>query len=125
MTTLFARQLRQNRTDAERKLWNRLRRKQLEGARFRQQTPIGRYIVDFFCPEALLIVEVDGSQHLGERDHMRDEWLTKEGYRVLRFWNNDVLKNTESVVAAIFNALQSRLITPTPTRPPRGGGGSQ
>jgi very-short-patch-repair endonuclease len=92
MTTLLARRLRKNRTDAERKLWSRLRRKQLEGVRFRQQAPIGRFVVDFFCPEALLIVEVDGSQHLGEKDRARDEWLAAEGYRVLRFWNNDVVR---------------------------------
>jgi very-short-patch-repair endonuclease len=107
MTTLLAQRLRKNRTDAERKLWSRLRRKQLKGARFRQQAPIGRYIVDFFCPEALLIVEVDGSQHLSDKDRARDEWLTAEGYRVLRFWNNDVLKNTDDVVTAIFDALQA------------------
>ncbi len=123
MTTLLARRLRQNRTDAERKLWNRLRRKQLEGARFRQQVPIGRYIVDFFCPEAMLIVEVDGGQHAGERDLARYEWLTAEGYSVLRFWNNDVLQNADGVVLTILDALQRRLHTPTPARPPQGGGG--
>jgi len=108
MTTLLARRLRKNRTDAECKLWSRLRRKQLEGVRFRQQAPIGRFVVDFLCPEALLIVEVDGSQHLGEKDRVRDEWLTGEGYRVLRFWNNDVLKNTDGVVTAIFDVLKVR-----------------
>jgi very-short-patch-repair endonuclease len=71
MRTLLARRLRQNRTDAERKLWSRLRRKQLEGARFRQQVPIGAYIVDFFCPEILLIVELDGGQHGSDEDRKR------------------------------------------------------
>ncbi len=108
MTTLLARQLRQNRTGAERKLWSRLRRKQLAGARFRQQVPVGRYIVDFFCPEAQLIIEVDGSQHSAKRDSTRDEWLAKEGYRVLRFWNNDVLKNIDGVVTTILDVLMSR-----------------
>jgi ATP-dependent helicase HrpA/adenine-specific DNA-methyltransferase len=123
MRTLLARRLRQNRTDAERKLWSRLRRKQLEGARFRQQVPIGAYIVDFFCPEILLIVELDGGQHGSDEDRKRDQWLEAEGYRILRFWNNDVLQNTDGVVLTIIGVVQSRLITPTPTRPPQGGGG--
>jgi len=123
MRTFLARRLRQNLTDTERKLWNRLRRKQLEGARFRQQVPIGRFIVDFFCPEAMLIVEVDGGQHADEKDLARDEWLAAEGYCVLRFWNNDLLQNADGVVMKILDTVRRRSITPTPTRPPRGGGG--
>ena len=85
--------------------------------------PIGRFIVDFFCPEAMLIVEVDGGQHAHEKDLARDEWLTAEGYCVLRFWNNDVLQNADGVVLKILDAVRRRSITPTPTRPPQGGGG--
>lgn len=88
-TNTRARELRWNMTDAERKLWAALRRRQILGYRFRRQQPIGPYIADFFCPEAKLIIEVDGSQH-GEElqaldDKRRTEWLEKNGYRVLRF----------------------------------------
>jgi very-short-patch-repair endonuclease len=98
-----AKQLRQQPTDAEAKLWSRLRYKQLDGFRFRRQAPIGPYIVDFFCPTAKLIVEVDGGQHADKRDYdeRRTEWLEERGYRVLRFWNNDVLENIEGVLAEI------------------------
>jgi len=101
--------LRHNPTDAEIRLWSRLRGKQLGGFRFRRQHPIGFYVVDFFCPEARLIVEVDGGQH-GEhnaRDAARTEWLERRGYRVIRFWNNDALARTDDVLATIFVALES------------------
>lgn len=102
-----ARQLRRNATDAEIRLWSRLRRKQLAGFRFRRQHPLGSYIVDFFCPEARLIVEVDGGQHGEENAHdaRRTEWLEARGYRVARFWNNEVLSNTDGVLTAILVAL--------------------
>ncbi len=94
-------------TDAERRLWWQLRYKQLDGFRFRRQHPLDPYVVDFFCPEAHLIVEVDGGQHSPEVDKKRQRWLESQGHRVLRFWNNDVLQNTEGVVATIRDALQS------------------
>jgi very-short-patch-repair endonuclease len=107
MTTERARQLRQKPTDAELRLWKHLRAKQLDGLRFRRQHPIGTYIVDFFCAEAKLIIEVDGGQHAApeSRDDIRTAWLESRGYRVLRFWNNDVLTNTEGVLTAIADVL--------------------
>lgn len=104
---LRARELRTDSTDAERELWNRLRQRQLKNFRFRRQHPVGRYIADFACPEAGLIVELDGGHHLAqaEADARRTSDLECAGYCVLRFWNDDVLKKTDDVVAAIFNAL--------------------
>src|SRR3984893_13782608 len=102
----FARRLRRAATDAERRLWYRLRARQIDGAKFVRQEPIGPYIVDFVCREQRLIVEVDGGQHATDtRDIVRDNWLSDDGYRVLRFWNNDVLANTEGVLEAIAAAL--------------------
>ena len=94
-------------TDAEQALWRHLRERQLDGYRFRRQVPIGRYIVDFVCLEKRLIVEVDGGQHAinQDDDKIRDTWLEKEGYRVLRFWNNDVLSNRNGVLQRISEAL--------------------
>jgi very-short-patch-repair endonuclease len=105
--SLHARELRKNLTDAEARLWVRLRRRQLDGFRFRRQQPIGPYIVDFFCPAAKLIIEVDGGQHATDqqRDDQRTRWLEARGYRVIRFWNNDVLENTEGVLQTIQQAL--------------------
>src|SRR6266849_6079578 len=79
------------------RLWSRLRRKQLEGFRFRRQHPLGPYVVDFFCPEAKLVVEVDGGQHADDGE-TRTRWIEAQGYRLIRFWNNDVLANTEGVL---------------------------
>jgi very-short-patch-repair endonuclease len=107
MASPRARELRKGSTDAERRLWSHLRLKQLDSFRFRRQQPIGVYIVDFFCPEASLIIEIDGGQHDANaaRDAVRTRWLEAEGYRVIRFWNNDVLANTEGVLLAIREAL--------------------
>jgi very-short-patch-repair endonuclease len=113
----YARCLRKNITDAERKLWYRIKKKQL-GVKFRRQQPIGRYIVDFVCFERKMIVEVDGGQHdQCYLDTKRDEWFRKQGYRVLRFWNNDVLQNIEGVVEALRQE-----ISPSPSSPPLKGG---
>jgi len=106
-----ARELRWNMTEAERKLWAALRRRQILGARFRRQQPIGPFIADFFCAEAKLIVEVDGSQH-GEElhalaDQERSKWLADNGHRVLRFWNGDVLARRAHVIDAIERVLLS------------------
>jgi len=105
----FARGLRQKQTDAERLLWGKLRNKQLEGAKFRRQQPIGPYIVDLASFERKLVVEIDGSQHsdkeVKERDKARTRWLEERGYQVLRFWDNEVLTNMEGVVERIREAL--------------------
>ena len=113
----FAKHLRSSPTDAERRLWSRLRTKQLGGLRFRRQQPIGPYIVDFFCPAARLIVELDGDHHgtdkKAEQDANRTRWLEGRGYKVLRFPNGTVWK--EPVLEMIWQEAQSRL--PLPERP--------
>ncbi|HWP93495.1 MAG TPA: endonuclease domain-containing protein [Thermodesulfobacteriota bacterium] len=104
-----ARELRKNPTDAERKLWKHLRLRQLDGHKFRRQHPIGPYIVDFACLEKRLIVEVDGGQH-SERvvyDEERSEWLESQGFRILRFWDNEVLTSVDVVKEVIAEALNS------------------
>ena len=107
----MARALRQNATEAERKLWRLLRNRRLANWRFRRQQPIGPYFADFFCSSAKLIIEIDGSQHAEDEhrisDASRTEWLEARGYRVMRFWNIDVLKTPDSVMDAIFNVLES------------------
>jgi len=105
-----ARRLRKQMTDAERALWFLLRRKQIDGRRFRKQVPIGKYIVDFACLEARLTIEVDGGQHAEAvaADRERDAWLKSQNFRVLRFWNNDVLKNPEGVIQAVLEALEAK-----------------
>ena len=105
--TTFARQLRKRMTDAESQLWRHLRRRNIEGFKFRRQHPLGPFVADFACLEARLIVEIDGGQH-DEResyDGRRDAWLSQQGYRVLRFWNNEVLCETESVLEVIRDSL--------------------
>jgi very-short-patch-repair endonuclease len=103
-----ARQLRKNLTDAERKLWKYLRRKQIEGHRFRRQVPIGPYYVDFLCLERRLVVEVDGGQHADRQAEgaKRTAWLESQGFCVMRCWNNEVLQNFEGVIEAILLALR-------------------
>ncbi len=96
-------------TDAESRLWSRLRRRQLEGHRFRRQVPIGGYIADFVCLKSRLVIELDGGQHNEAEnetlDSERTARLQKQGFRVLRFWNSDVLMETDSVMEAIYNTL--------------------
>ena len=104
--TARARRLRNAPTDAETKLWYQLRARRLSGYKFVRQEPIGRYTVDFVCRERRLIVEVDGGQHADSaRDAVRDKWLTDRNYRVLRFWNNDVLGKMAGVLETIATAL--------------------
>lgn len=111
-----ARELRHRSTDAERRLWSRLRAKRLDGWKFKRQHPIGPYIADFVCHAARLVVEVDGGQHSdSEHDLNRDAWLRSRGYAVLRFWNNDVLQRTDTVETAINDALNVRLTDPLPS----------
>jgi len=100
-------ELRKELTPAERKLWSYIRKDQL-GVNFRRQHAIGKFIVDFVCIEKKLIIELDGSHHLEqeEYDNKRTKYLEEQGYRVIRFWNNDVMKNIEGVILSIMNALQ-------------------
>jgi very-short-patch-repair endonuclease len=104
-----ARRLRGNMTDAERMLWKYIRKKQIKGCQFLRQRPIGKYIVDFFCPEARLVLEVDGGQHYIEEgieaDRKRELFLNKQGLKILRFSNVDVLRNIEGVIEEINNYL--------------------
>ena len=105
-----ARRLRRNQTDAEARLWSRLRRNAL-GVSFRRQHPLDPYIVDFVCLEARLIIEADGGQHNEERaehDARRTAWLREHGYDVLRFWNNDILSNTDGVIEVILGKLTEK-----------------
>ena len=115
--TGIARRLRRDQTDAERVLWFRLRDRRLAGWKFRRQAPIDRYVVDFVCADARLIVELDGGQHTerAEQDAARTAILQSMGYLVLRFWDNDVLANTDGVVETILNALQQQ--APEPPHP--------
>jgi very-short-patch-repair endonuclease len=95
-------------TDAERRLWYRLRAHRFDGHKFKRQIPVGPYVVDFACLGRKLIVEVDGGQHADNQDDvMRDQYLRTQGFRVLRFWNNDVLKNTDGVLEVILSELDA------------------
>lgn len=115
--------LRANPTDAERVLWSKLRRKQVGTLRFRRQFPIGPYIVDFVCLQANLVVEIDGGHHGGENDVIRSAWLNERGYKVLRFWNNDVLSNIDGVVQTIASeAIALSGAHPSPRPLPQGEG---
>jgi adenine-specific DNA-methyltransferase len=107
-TQRLAWQLRSEATDAERHLWSFLRKRQLAGNRFRRQVPIGNYIADFACLDAKLVIEVDGGQHDEQRryDERRDASIGALGFRVLRFWNNQVLGETDAVLEVILQALQ-------------------
>jgi adenine-specific DNA-methyltransferase len=100
-----ARQLRAGQTDTERKLWSHLRNRGLAGFKFKRQHPIGKYIVDFACLEMRLIVEVDGGHHSNAKDEDRTRFLELAGYRVIRFWDNQVLQETEDVLEAILASL--------------------
>lgn len=103
----FSRQLRSEMTAAETHLWQHLRARQVCGKKFRRQHPVGKYILDFACIEARLAIEVDGGQHneLQSHDNQRTAWLEVQGWRVLRFWNNEVLQNIEGVLGEVVNAL--------------------
>jgi very-short-patch-repair endonuclease len=121
-TTARAQTLRAALTDAERKLWHRLRNRCLNGAKFVRQAPVGPYFADFACRESKLIVELDGSQHADSAyDAKRDAFLVSQGYSILRFWNDDALRAIESVCETILAALEGKLApferfkTPTPS----------
>jgi len=118
-----ARRLRRQQTDAERVLWLRLRNLRLAGWKFKRQVPIDRFIVDFLCADAKLIVELDGGQHAVRTrdDEERTKTLEAMGYLVLRFWNNEVMRNIEGVLEEILNTLnQEPLEPPHPTPLPCG-----
>ncbi|MCK4778447.1 MAG: endonuclease domain-containing protein [Actinomycetia bacterium] len=117
-----ARDLRKNSTDAESLLWKHISRKQLEGIKFRRQHPIENYIVDFICFEKKIVIEVDGGQHNidNKKDIIRDNFFNGKGYKVLRFWNNEVLKNIEGVIGVI---REECVKTPSPKIPSRQGRG--
>lgn len=112
-----ARQLRNGGADAERCLWRYLRARQLDGFRFRRQVPIAGYIADLVCPQAKVIIELDGGQHSDqdEYDSVRTSKLEQQGYRVVRYWNHDVLQRTHSVLADILGQLTKSFIPPQPS----------
>ena len=123
ITLKRAKALRRDLTPAERKLWSILRNAQLEGAKFRRQQPIGPFIADFVCQEHRLIIEADGGQHCeSDSDERRKAFLNAKGYRVLRFWNNDILGNLDGVATSILVALtpphpaQPSAESPSPSR---------
>lgn len=120
---LRARSLRSNMTDAELHLWTRLRAHRLDDLSFRRQVPIGSYVVDFVCLSERLVIEVDGGQHGAARDEARDAWLKKQGFAILRFWNNDVLSNAEGVLEKILESV--RRSPPSLTLPRKGGGNTE
>jgi very-short-patch-repair endonuclease len=115
MSNAKARQLRRNLTEAERLLWRHLRLRQLEGSKFRRQQLIGQYIVDFVCFEHRLVIELDGGQHCEQiaYDTERSGWLQAQGFRVLRFWNHEVLQYIEAVKEVIREAVPPPSSSPT------------
>lgn len=116
----LAKNLRKRPTDTENVLWMHLRSKQIEGLRFRRQQPIGRYIVDFVCFEKRIIIEVDGGQHVleKEKDAERDGWLRGQGFKILRFWNIEVLTN----IYGVLEVIRENCLLHPPLPPPVKGG---
>ena len=114
-----ARALRKNETDAERLLWYYLRDRRLAGHKFRRQQPIGVFIADFVCIERRLIVELDGGQHglQAEGDKQRSIYLESKGYKVIRFWNDQVLKEIQAVLEVILRIIESDTPSPRPSPP--------
>jgi len=100
-------------TEAEGKLWQELRDRRLDRIKFRRQAPIGKYVADFVCPEARLIIEIDGSQHAeSDTDQIRKTELEAKGFRVLRFWNDDVLKDLNAVCDTIIAYVRDTSLQP-------------
>ena len=123
LLTGVAKRLRHEMTEAERVLWREVRAHRFAGFKFKRQEPLGLYVVDFVCYEAKLIVELDGGQHADQKeaDEERTRWLASQGFRVLRFWNNDVLTN----IAGVMQEIEKELSTPSPSprpSPARGEG---
>jgi len=119
----LARYLRRNQTEAEKLLWRHLRNRHLSGYKFRRQYPVGSFIADFCCPEKNLIIEIDGGQHSWqvESDNLRSSYFEAEGFRMLRFWNNQVLRELDGVLGIIFSCLEENHPHPDPL--PQGGEG--
>jgi len=107
MATATARRLRANQTEVEKRLWSRLRNRGLLGLKFRRQVPLGDLVADFVCAEQALVIELDGGQHASSeaRDQRRTAWLASRGWRVVRFWNNEVIENREGVCLRILEHL--------------------
>jgi len=118
--TNIARMLRKRSTSAENLLWQQLRGRQLEGHKFRRQQPVGPYILDFVNFEKRIVIELDGGQHAIKKDSdkKRDQWLKVEGFKVLRFWNNDIFENLEGSLEVI----RKRLLSPSPDPSHQGRG---
>ena len=112
----LARNLRKNMTTPEQHLWEALRKRQLDGYRFRRQTPLGRYIADFVCLEVRLVIELDGNHHHDQQgyDRERDHWMQAQQFQVLRFWNHDILNHQETVLQRIRYALHQQALPPSP-----------
>jgi very-short-patch-repair endonuclease len=128
MAKQFARRLRKRPTEEERIVWGELRKRRIDGLKFRRQHPLGPYIVDFVCLERRFVFEIDGVQH-GETEGLRYDaartaWLTTEGYTVYRAWNWEIRENLDGVMMSLFDELGLLTeVTPTPALPPQGGGG--
>ena len=122
---VHARELRHDQTDAERRLWQKLRAKQLGGYKFRRQYPVAGYVLDFYCHELRLAIELDGSQHMAAvaKDAERTAALAGQGIKVLRFWNNQVLVETEAVLVVIWQVIGAVQDSPHPSPLPVGEGG--
>ena len=122
-----AARLRREMTDAERALWSKLRNRRLDGFKFRSQWTLGQCVADFCCLEARLVVEVDGGQHSEKRDARRTAGLEAQGFRVIRFWNNDVLTNIDGVLEVLLAVLtkEEQQEDPHPSPLPRAGEGAE
>ena len=108
-----AKKLRKESTEAEKLLWHQLRLKQLKNFKFRRQAPIGNYIVDFACYDPKIIIEIDGGQHFeNTKDRVRDQWLNRQGFSVLRFWNSEVFENLNGVLEKILSHCSHPPLTP-------------
>lgn len=117
----FAQKLRTNQTDAEKLFWRQVQNRALENFKFRRQVPFGKYILDFVCFEAKLVVEIDGGQHNESKtDDVRDEFLRREGFLVKRYWNNEVLENIEGVMSDLSHFLTLFKKPPHPNPLPQG-----
>ena len=103
-------------TEAEHRLWQILRAKRLAGYKFKRQMPLDHYIVDFVCLAHRLVIEADGGQHSQEADARRDAYIRSQGFRILRFWNDEIFTNEDGVITAILDALSTPLPNPSPAR---------